>query len=41
VYQSTQAKLPVARDLTGFEFAHSEINEALVHQLHLGEHGPN
>jgi hypothetical protein len=28
------ARLPVYRDLAGFEFAHSEVDEALVRQLH-------
>ena len=32
-YQLKQAKFPVYRDLAGFEFAHSEVNEALVKQL--------
>ena len=36
-YQLKQCKFPVYRDLTGFEFAHSEVNEALVKQLHRGE----
>lgn len=33
-YQLKHARLPVYRDLAGFEFAHSEVNEALVRQLH-------
>jgi DNA replication protein DnaC len=33
-YQLKLAKLPVYRDLAGFEFAHSEVDEALVRQLH-------
>lgn len=36
-YQLKQARFPVYRDLAGFEFAHSEVNEALVRQLHLGD----
>jgi DNA replication protein DnaC len=33
-YQLKAARLPVYRDLAGFDFAHSEANEALVRQLH-------
>ena len=33
-YQLKVARFPVYRDLTGFDFAHSEVNEALVRQLH-------
>lgn len=33
-YQLKVAKFPAYRDLAGFDFAHSEINEALVRQLH-------
>ena len=33
-YQLKIAKFPAYRDLAGFDFAHSEINEALVRQLH-------
>jgi DNA replication protein DnaC len=33
-YQLKLARLPVYRDLAGFEFAQSEVNEALVRQLH-------
>jgi DNA replication protein DnaC len=33
-YQMKVARLPAYRDLAGFEFAHSEVNEALVRQLH-------
>jgi len=36
-YQLKQARFPVYRDLAGFEFEHSEVNEALVRQLHLGD----
>lgn len=36
-YQLKQARFPVYRDLAGFDFAHSEVNEALVRQLHLGD----
>jgi ParB/RepB/Spo0J family partition protein len=32
--QTTVAPFPAYRDLAGFDFAHSEINEALVRQLH-------
>ena len=33
-YQLKAARFPVYRDLNGFEFASSEVNEALVKQLH-------
>src|SRR3546814_2717012 len=33
-YQPKAARLPAYRDLAGFDFASSEINEALVRQLH-------
>ncbi|MBE7942821.1 ATP-binding protein [Ramlibacter aquaticus] len=33
-YQLKLARFPAYRDLAGFDFAHSEINEALVRQLH-------
>jgi DNA replication protein DnaC len=33
-YQLKQAKLPAYRDLAGFDFSSSEVNEALVRQLH-------
>jgi DNA replication protein DnaC len=33
-YQLTVARFPAYRDLAGFDFASSEINEALVRQLH-------
>ena len=33
-YQLKAAKFPVYRDLAGFDFAHSEVNEALVRNLH-------
>ena len=33
-YQLKVAKFPAYRDLGGFDFAHSEVNEALVRQLH-------
>lgn len=33
-YQLKVAKFPAYRDLTGFDFSHSEVNEALVRQLH-------
>ncbi len=36
-YQLKLARFPAYRDLTGFDFAHSEVNEALVRQLHRGE----
>jgi DNA replication protein DnaC len=36
-YQMSAAKLPAHRDLTGFEFAQSRVDEALVRQLHAGQ----
>ena len=33
-YQLKAARFPTYRDLTGFDFASSEVNEALVRQLH-------
>ena len=33
-YQIKSARFPVYKDLTGFDFASSEINEALVRKLH-------
>jgi len=33
-YQLKVARFPAYRDLAGFDFASSEVNEALVHQLH-------
>ena len=33
-YQLKVARFPVYRDLAGFDFGHSEVNEALVRQLH-------
>lgn len=33
-YQLSAARLPVHRDLAGFEFAHSRVDEALVRRLH-------
>ena len=33
-YQLKAARFPAYRDLTGFNFSHSEVNEALVRQLH-------
>jgi DNA replication protein DnaC len=33
-YQLKAARFPAYRDLAGFEFRHSEVNEALVRQLH-------
>jgi len=32
-YQLKAAKFPVYRDLAGFDFAHSEVNEALVRKV--------
>lgn len=40
-YQLKAAKLPVYRDLAGFDFAHSEVNEALVRTLHCCEFTSN
>lgn len=36
-YQMKVAKFPAYRDLQGFDFGCSEVNEALVRQLHRGE----
>ena len=36
-YQLKQARFPAYRDLAGFQFEHSEVNEALVRQLHRGD----
>lgn len=36
-YQVKTAKFPVYRDLTGFDFSQSSVNEALVKQLHRGQ----
>lgn len=36
-YQMKVAKFPAYRDLQGFDFGCSEVNEALVRQLHCGE----
>ena len=36
-YQIKAARFPAYKDLAGFDFASSEINEALVHQLHRGD----
>jgi len=36
-YQKKLAKFPAYRDLTGFDFSCSTVNEALVRQLHRGE----
>lgn len=36
-YQLKAARFPAYRDLAGFDFASSEVNEALVRQLHRGE----
>jgi hypothetical protein len=33
-YQLGAARFPAYRDLAGFDFASSEVNEALVRQLH-------
>ena len=33
-YQMKVARFPAYRDLAGFNFSHSEVNEALVRQLH-------
>jgi DNA replication protein DnaC len=33
-YQMKVARFPSYRDLAGFDFTHSEVNEALVRQLH-------
>ena len=36
-YQIKAARFPSYKDLTGFDFAASEINEALIRQLHRGD----
>lgn len=36
-YQMKSARFPVYRDLTGFDFSQSQVNEALARQLHTGE----
>ena len=36
-YQIKAARFPAYKDLAGFDFAASEVNEALVRQLHRGE----
>jgi DNA replication protein DnaC len=36
-YQIKAARFPAYKDLTGFDFAASEVNEALVRQLHRGD----
>jgi hypothetical protein len=36
-YHLKAARFPACKDLAGFDFAASEINEALVRQLHRGE----
>jgi hypothetical protein len=36
-YQIKAARFPAYKDLAGFDFASSEVNEALVRQLHCGE----
>jgi DNA replication protein DnaC len=36
-YQIKAAKFPAYKDLTGFDFAASEVNEASVRQLHRGD----
>jgi ATP-dependent 26S proteasome regulatory subunit len=36
-YQIKAARFPAYKDLAGFDFAASEINEALVRQLHQGD----
>lgn len=36
-YQIKAARFPAYKDLVGFDFASSEINEALVRQLHRGD----
>lgn len=36
-YQMKIARFPAYRDLSGFDFAQSAVNEALVRQLHRGE----
>ena len=36
-YQIKAARFPAYKDLAGFDFAVSEVNEALVRQLHCGD----
>jgi len=36
-YQMKTAKFPVYRDLVGFEFTHTRVNEVLVRELHHGQ----
>ena len=36
-YQIKSARFPAYKDLAGFDFASSEMNEAMVRQLHRGE----
>src|SRR5579872_4701843 len=36
-YQMKTARFPAYKDLAGFDFASSEVNEAMVRQLHRGE----
>ena len=36
-YQIKAARFPAYKDLAGYDFASSEVNEALVRQLHRGE----
>ena len=36
-YQIKTARFPAYKDLAGFDFASSEVNEALVRQLHRGD----
>lgn len=36
-YHTKVARLPAYKDLAGFDFASSDINEATVRQLHRGE----
>ena len=36
-YQIKSARFPAYKDLAGFDFASSEVNEALVRQLHRGD----
>ena len=40
-YQLKAAKFPVYRDMAGFDFAHSEVSEALVRSLHRCEFTSN
>jgi hypothetical protein len=35
-YQIKAARFPACKDLAGFDFASSEVNEAMVRQLHAG-----